>query len=324
MAVKIGSARHDENGRYSGGKAGDQTGSEVSTQDWYKHSKGWVCIRAKDDKVREKIAVAMQAACNNPHIGYDQSQNTTLFAVASKVGYDPAKVTVNCETDCARLVRVCVWYAGIKADDFYTGNEVEALRETGAFNILTDDDYTTKSSYLKRGDILVTKTKGHTVVVLSNGSKVKTDSNTSVNEDINNDSLRRGSKGSKVEELQTALKKLDYKDANGNTLDIDGSFGSKTEYAVKAFQKDHNLVVDGIFGPITKAALEKALKESSPTKTVKATTSVYIRKGPSKSYSHIKVLKKGKTAIWDGEEKNGWYHLPNEGGWVSSKYLKVI
>lgn len=318
MAVKIGSARHDENGRYSGGKAGDQTGSEVSTQNWYKHSKGWVCIRAKDDTVREKIAVAMQAACSNPHIGYDQSQNTTLFSVASKVGYDPAKVTINCETDCARLVRVCVWYAGIKADDFYTGNEVEALSETGAFDILTSDKYTTQSAYLKRGDILVTKTKGHTVVVLSNGSKC----NSAVDEDSNN--LRKGSTGSKVKELQTMLKKLGYKDSDGNVLDIDGSFGSKTEYAVKAFQKDYKLTVDGICGPITWEALEKAFKEAPTTKTVEATTNVYIRKGPSKSYSYIKILKKGKTATWNGEVKNNWYYLSDKGGWVSSTYLKVI
>ena len=48
MAVKIGSARIDERGKISGGKAGDQTGSEVGTQNWYKHSKGWrvLCFRS--------------------------------------------------------------------------------------------------------------------------------------------------------------------------------------------------------------------------------------------------------------------------------------
>ena len=53
--IKIGHARHSETGgKY--GKAGDQTGEEVSRQDWYLHKKGWVCIRAKDAAVREKIA----------------------------------------------------------------------------------------------------------------------------------------------------------------------------------------------------------------------------------------------------------------------------
>ena len=55
MAVKIGSARGDENGGAHGGKAGDQTGREVSTQNWYKHSKGWVVLRAKDPNVAAKL-----------------------------------------------------------------------------------------------------------------------------------------------------------------------------------------------------------------------------------------------------------------------------
>ena len=48
MSVKIGSARIDENGKAHGGRAGDQTGKEVSTQSYYVHSKGWRVFRAKD------------------------------------------------------------------------------------------------------------------------------------------------------------------------------------------------------------------------------------------------------------------------------------
>ena len=69
MSVKIGSARIDENGRAKGGKAGDQTGREVSTQSWYRHAKGWRVFRAKDPAVAAKIAQDMQWACDNSHIG---------------------------------------------------------------------------------------------------------------------------------------------------------------------------------------------------------------------------------------------------------------
>ena len=55
MAVKIGSARIDENGNARGGKAGDQTGKEVSTQNWYKHSKGWRVFRAINPEKAAKI-----------------------------------------------------------------------------------------------------------------------------------------------------------------------------------------------------------------------------------------------------------------------------
>ena len=62
MAVLIGSARMDENGGYSGGKAGSQIAKEISTQNWYLHSKGWVLIRPKDSNAAEKIAKNMVRA----------------------------------------------------------------------------------------------------------------------------------------------------------------------------------------------------------------------------------------------------------------------
>ena len=56
--------------------------------------------------------------------------------------------------------------------------------------------------------------------------------------------LKRGSKGNDVKAVQTALK-----------IEADGIFGVITEFAVKAFQRDHNLVVDGIVGDQTWASL---------------------------------------------------------------------
>lgn len=173
MAVRVGSARIDERGQGYGGKAGDQTGKEVAIENYYVHKKGWYVIRAKNDTVREKIAVAMERACANNNIGYDMGQNTTLWSAAEKVGFDPGKVKIKCETDCGRLVRVCIYYAGIKVAEFHTGNELEKCKATGAFDILKDDKHCNSSAYLKRGDILVTRTKGHTVVVLDDGAETK-------------------------------------------------------------------------------------------------------------------------------------------------------
>lgn len=167
--VIIGSARIDENGHASGGQAGDQNGEEVSTQKYYTHEKGWNVLRAKEPQVREAIARDMELACANNNIGYDQSQNQTLYQTAKPVGFNCSLVGTPCETDCARLVRVCVLYAGVKVSDFYTGNEKEALLATGAF----EQVYPSMPDGLMRGDILVTKTKGHTVVVLTNGANVK-------------------------------------------------------------------------------------------------------------------------------------------------------
>ena len=180
MAVIIGSARIDENGKISGGKAGNQTGEEIVREEWYLHRKGWILIRAKDAKKREKIAQDMEYICDNPNIGYDQSQNYTLYDAAKKYKFNASKVKEPCECDCARAVRGCVLYAGIECADFYTAIEPDVLNATGAFDILKDDKYVKSSDYLLRGDILVTRTKGHTVVVLSDGDKAKPAPNKSV------------------------------------------------------------------------------------------------------------------------------------------------
>lgn len=59
-----------------------------------------------------------------------------------------------------------------------------------------------------------------------------------------------GSVGSQVTNVQTALKEKGYYSGN-----IDGIFGIKTKNAVMNFQKDNGLIVDGIVGEKTLAAL---------------------------------------------------------------------
>ena len=68
MSLMVGSARIDENGKISGGKPGDQAGNEVSTQPYYVHSKGWICMRPKSVAVANAIAEAMIQACKNNNI----------------------------------------------------------------------------------------------------------------------------------------------------------------------------------------------------------------------------------------------------------------
>lgn len=169
MPVKVGSARMDENGNAFGGKAGDQTGREVATENWYLSPKGWVVLRAKDPKVAEKLAYAMERACANNNIGYDQGQRNTLYNVVKNLGFDPGKAVTKCETDCSALVRVCLAYAGIHVADYNTSNERAVIMATGKFEQRPDSE-SKASKYMKRGDILVTKTKGHTVIVLNNGT----------------------------------------------------------------------------------------------------------------------------------------------------------
>ncbi|NJM70459.1 MAG: peptidoglycan-binding protein [Scytonema sp. RU_4_4] len=65
--------------------------------------------------------------------------------------------------------------------------------------------------------------------------------------------LKRGSTGADVQRLQGDLSQL------GHQVEVDGIFGEATENAVKKFQQDNNLAVDGIVGPQTGRQLSVAL-----------------------------------------------------------------
>jgi uncharacterized protein (TIGR02594 family) len=65
--------------------------------------------------------------------------------------------------------------------------------------------------------------------------------------------LRIGDRGAFVLDLQSQLEGLRYFSGK-----FDGIFGELTRKAVLAFQADHNLVVDGVVGPQTWNAMEKA------------------------------------------------------------------
>lgn len=72
--------------------------------------------------------------------------------------------------------------------------------------------------------------------------------------------IRRGDTGQEVEQLQEML------DSAGYDVDIDGEFGPWTERAVKDFQYNNNLRVDGIAGSTTVDKLEN--KQGNITYTV--------------------------------------------------------
>ena len=63
------------------------------------------------------------------------------------------------------------------------------------------------------------------------------------------DHLEKGSKGDKVRQLQEFL------NGKGASLGVDGRFGNKTDAAVRRFQTENGLVVDGVVGTQTWDAL---------------------------------------------------------------------
>lgn len=178
MRIVIGSARIDENGKSSGGKAGDNkqmsstndTAGEVSLQCMYTHSKGWYVIRPIDITVANNIAYAMKIACDNKHIGYDQSNRLGIIIH----GVDAVTDT---ECDCSSLVRACIKTAtGKDVGNFTTGNEKTCLSKSRLFE-KAFSYVDQKSTPIYNGDILVTKTRGHTAIVVSGNPRISNKTN---------------------------------------------------------------------------------------------------------------------------------------------------
>lgn len=242
MSTIIGSARIDERGKASGGKAGDQKQTstpdykgEVSMQNFYVSSKGWYILRAKNPSVASSIALAMTVACNNPNIGYNQARRLDII----KTGTHSTQQT---SCDCSSLVRQCVRESGIEVGNFTTQNEANVLVGTEQFDKLTYK----KGTVLCLGDILVTCVKGHTCVVTSGATRSET-------VPIATPTVKNGTRGANAKLLQHNLNQCGYR------LEEDGIFGKLSTQALKEWQAQNGLVVDGIYGKKSEAKMKVLL-----------------------------------------------------------------
>lgn len=93
--------------------------------------------------------------------------------------------------------------------------------------------------------------------------------------------VRAGSNGAAVRELQTLLKNKGF-----NPGPVDGAFGPKTKAAVLAFQRAQNIAVDGIVGPQTWGKLKGVSAPSpkpAPGPTGRGTADAFVQKALSQA-----------------------------------------
>ncbi len=108
--------------------------------------------------------------------------------------------------------------------------------------------------------------------------------------------LKEGSRGEAVRELQKALIELEYMEGKPN-----GVFDKKTTDAVRRFQRDRELEVDGICGPITRAELKKKDLKKAPEaaketeKREKAAREAERERASHNKAMHEKAVKEGKV-----------------------------
>lgn len=308
MKVKVGSARRDENGNGRNGQAGDQDGYEVCSENWYPNKKGWNIIRAKEEAVRDKLAYAMRRACDNDNIGYDKNERYSAYNWCKKSNhgnYDPGTITVPVEVDCSALVRLCCAYAGIFTGDFYTGNEVSVLSTTGKFDIITDEAITGTSKYLMKGDILVTRTTGHTVIVLNDGEITAEER--------------------KAVGIARALQNMRIRSEANLNSQIIGEIKKDEEIKVLEIYPDgwYKIITSNGYAYTSNSKNKYFVFNNLHPKKYQATGNVNIRNGASTKYDVCGVIKKNMI-IEAGPVVNNWVVLADGRGYVSKKYLKEI
>lgn len=145
--------------------------------------------------------------------------------------------------------------------------------------------------------------------------------------------------GSNIE-LQQILNKLNIKGIGGKVLDVDGIIGESSKFAIKTFQKNNGLGVDGIAGTQTWTALRKDVStinsnvsktstntsNTSDTKygTVTAKSGLNVRKGAGTKYDVIGTLPyEAKVRL--GNKVGDWWNIyyDKHGGFVSAEYIKI-
>ena len=137
--------------------------------------------------------------------------------------------------------------------------------------------------------------------------------------------LKRGSTGNDVKTLQKNLKKLGYYKSGS----VDGIFGPLTDAAVRQFQRAAGITVDGIVGPQTRAALagklkkkkKKVVKKKDKKKKKKTTTTHEMGRwnghkfviSPKKIYSFTGLQVKGSSELKDKKD-SGQGKVARKGG----------
>ncbi len=141
--------------------------------------------------------------------------------------------------------------------------------------------------------------------------------------------LRNGSEGADVKAMQTNLIRLGY---SCGKWGADGDFGDATEMALKKFQAEHGLEADGEYGPLSRAALDKAIADlekphDEPRKVKIVGGNCYVRSAPNTDGKILGVAHDGDALDYGGQTaENGWNLVDYKGanGWVSGKYSKLV
>ena len=229
MFVRCGWASIDERGHASGGAAGDQTGREVKTGNWYQFGQTMV-IRPKSRDLGKKMAKVCRKLCEGDLVGYDQSQRTTLYMEMSKVGWNVDKLKKKCETDCSAMMAVVCKACGVDVSpDVWTGNLWAALARTKKFEKLTSAYYVKSSKGLRAGDIVLNPER-HVIMVIADGPVAR--GQEGLNRLVGAKLKLDGHAGLETKQIGVEALKVGLNKDFDLKLEVDSSYDKKTKAAV--------------------------------------------------------------------------------------------
>lgn len=312
--TKVANCGHDERGKYSGGKPGDQSGTEWYIREDYDFGQS-VYLVHPDEKVNDLMARMAVNGAKNDHVGYCQGHRTTFFAALKKAKWVVARIDEDCESDCssgvAALGEACVQRKKLKkahiSKDVYTGNLKAAFVAAG-WVAYTYDQLIKKYGKKPTGCIQLNPSK-HVNVVVEGASNLKDSNVTSA--------------------TKKAVNAQVVKDVAA------GKYGDNPKRAdrLKALGYDPVAV---------QAAVNQYLKTGKVPSTVTVTTAsakaryqitaksgVNIRKGAGTGYAKVGAYAKGEVVtvtqtkqvgsdLW-GKTSDGWFAIKNAGDVLAKK-----
>ncbi len=173
----------NENGKYRGGKQGDQTGTEARTEKYPAYyevsSYPWKCLlRCKDAHLAAAAVEEACAAAENENIGYDSGDlRLTLWDEVQKTGFDTSLVETPCAANCVTSLLTFYKCAGQRlgidsvADlnvDGHVYTEEDILLGTGFFERVDDADLHSADAN-HAGDVYIAES--HTILQLTDGAE---------------------------------------------------------------------------------------------------------------------------------------------------------
>lgn len=326
MSVTLSNCGKDENGKYSGGAAGDQTGAEYALINWY--NRPWKCVlRHPDTTVRAEIAAVAKAAAQNNLVGYDQGQRGTYWQHLAASNYKPEQITIACEADCSSStcsnIKAVGYRLGIaelkNVNAGLTTSSMRAALQAAGFTVFTESKYLTGDSYLIAGDILLND-GAHTAIAVTSGSNAGNENTkAAASEFIATGTATCTGSGVRIRAAGSTSGAILASVNKGTVMQIDGT-KQNGWYHVKS---------GSTIGYMHPDYVKVAAETTTPAFTIKATctgSGVRVRKGGGTGYAILTSVSKGASLLLDGTKQNGWYHVKSGSiiGYMHPDYVKQV